>query len=253
MTIRIERHEAQAVSRLTLERADRGNSLSAQVVAELAAALDTSYRDGTRLLLIDAAGPNFCTGFDLSSLDDEDDDSLLARFVRIELLLQRIYRAPFVTVALAQGKAWGAGADLFAACSQRWVGDDTSFAFPGAAFGLVLGTGRLAARVGPERAEEWVTCGTRVDAATARAAGLATRRFSGPAQAEVAAALALAQSVSRVDGATLAALRNAVGPRGPRDDAADLARLVASAARPGLRERIRAYRAASARKSSPAS
>ena len=69
MTIRIERHEAQAVSRLTLERADRGNSLSAQVVAELAAALDTSYRDGTRLLLIDAAGPNFCTGFDLSPVD----------------------------------------------------------------------------------------------------------------------------------------------------------------------------------------
>jgi enoyl-CoA hydratase/carnithine racemase len=248
VTIRIERHAAQAFSRLTLERATKGNSLSAAMVADLAAALDTCHRDGTRVLLIDAAGANFCTGFDLSALDVEDDDSLLARFVRVEVLLQRVHRAPFLTIAVAQGKAWGAGADLFAACSQRWVCDDASLAFPGAAFGLVLGTGRLAARVGSSQAEEWVACGTRIDAPTALATGLATRRVPGAADTGVAAALEFAESSRRVDPVTLAALRNAAAARGHADDAVDLARLVRSAARPGLRERIQAYRAASARR-----
>ena len=113
MTIRTERHEAQALTRVTLDRGGKGNSLSAAMVADLAVVVDNCYGDGTRVLLFDADGANFCTGFDLSGLDDEDDDSLLARFVRVELFLQRIHRAPFLTIAYAQGKAWGAGADLF--------------------------------------------------------------------------------------------------------------------------------------------
>ena len=258
MTLRRDRYGAQAVSRLTLDRPAKGNSLSAALVADLAAALDACHRDGTRVLLIDAAGANFCTGFDLSDLDDEDDDSLLARFVRVELLLQRIHRAPFLTVAVARGKAWGAGADLFVACSQRWVHDDANFTFPGAAFGLVLGTGRLAARVGAPQAEAWVACGTRIDGASALATGLATRRLvttprAGPDSlpdegqgAAIAAAIALAESTHRVDAVTLGEIRNAAAARGDGDDALDLARLVRSAARPGLRDRIRAYRAASA-------
>jgi enoyl-CoA hydratase len=241
----LERHEAYALTRLTLNRPARGNSLSAAMVEELAHALEACRRDETRVLLIEASGTNFCTGFDLSALDEEDDDSLLARFVRLELLLQQLYRAPFITVAVASGKALGAGADLFAACSQRWVLEDASFAFPGAGFGLVLGTGRLALRVGAAQAEAWVAAGKRIDAATAVASGLASMRAEG---APLAAALALAGGAGRLDAETLAAIRVAADPRDAADDALDLARLVRSAARPGLVERIRAYRVAAARR-----
>jgi enoyl-CoA hydratase/carnithine racemase len=246
MTIRRERHDEQRLTRLTLDRAAKGNSLSAAMVAQLDEALQACCLDGTRVLLLDADGSNFCTGFDLSGLDDEDDDTLLARFVRVELLLQRLHRAPFITIAAAKGKAWGAGADLLAACSQRWVADDASFAFPGTAFGLVLGTGRLAARVGTAQAEAWVACGTRIDAAAALAAGLATRRLAG--DAVLPAALAWADACGRLDAATLAGIREAAEDRGASQDALDLARLIRSAARPGLRERILAYRAAAARR-----
>jgi hypothetical protein len=59
-----------------------------------------------------ANGSNFCAGFDLSALEEVRDADLLARFVRVEMLLQAVYFAEFDTVACAKGAAYGAGADL---------------------------------------------------------------------------------------------------------------------------------------------
>lgn len=239
----IEVHREGAITRLTLSRRDKGNSLSAEMVAQLGAAITTCYTDGTRGLLLEAAGANFCTGFDLSDLDQETDDSLLARFVRVELLLQSVDRAPFLTAALAQGKTWGAGADLFAACQLRWAAPGTTFAFPGAGFGLVLGTGRLGALVGAVHAGDWILNGRQIGMEEARAAGLVQHGANTP---DKAAALfeTLQQMLQRVDHSTQTQIGAALHPRNPSDDAIDLARLVESAARPGLKARIAAYRAA---------
>ena len=73
-----------------------------------------------------------------------------------------------------------------------------------------------------------------------------------PAVAAMAAVRTFSEATQAVDGATLAAIREAAGAVGQAAglaaDADDLARLVRSAARPGLRERIAAYRAKSARR-----
>lgn len=235
------------ITRLTLNRPQRGNALSAELAQALHDAVLACQRDGTRLLLIEGAGKHFCTGFDLGDLDSETDDTLLARFVRVELMLQAIYTAPFTTVARVHGRAMGAGADLAAACEQCWVADDSRFAFPGAAFGLVLGTARLAARVGPALARQWIGAGATIDADTALAAGLATRHFEADEHGKPDTALeALARQARRLDTETQAAIHAA--SRADGDELArQLAALVHSAARTGLRERIRAYREASAR------
>ena len=159
-----------AVLHLTLNRPDKGNALSAQLVQALTDALDqASAERDLRLVVLAGAGRHFCTGFDLSDLDQATDDGLLARFTRVELLLQAVHAAPFATLALAQGRAMGAGADLFAACTERWIVDDAKFAFPGAAFGLVLGTTRLTTRVGAPQAAEWIQSGAVFDATVALA------------------------------------------------------------------------------------
>src|SRR3546814_15241911 len=80
----------------------------------------------------------------------------MARFIRIELLLQARQAAPFLTVAVGHGRHIGAGADMFVACQRRIVVGEAAFRFPGAAFGLVLGTGRLARLVGSASACDWV-------------------------------------------------------------------------------------------------
>ena len=245
----IEVQREGALTVLKLARLAKGNSLSAAMVGQISAAVTTCHTDGTRALLIRADGANFCTGFDLSDLDAETDDTLLARFVRVELLLQSVHRAPFLTAALAQGKAWGAGADLFAACSLRWAAAGATFAFPGAGFGLVLGTGRLGALVGPAHASDWILRGRRVGAQDAMAAGLVQRCLAEP-QADDDLRQTLLQCTTRLDATSQRQIGVALRTRSAADDASDLARLVESAARPGLKGRIEAYRAATA---SPAS
>lgn len=228
-----------AVGHLRLERAAKGNSLSAELVAQLDAAIDRCSTDGLQAVLLDGAGKHFCTGFDLSELDSETDDSLLARFVRVELLLQKWHRAPFITAALAHGKTWGAGADLFAASALRWTRPDATFAFPGAGFGIVLGSGRLAALTGTGPATDWVTSGRVVAAEEATRSALV---LPTPEELDEPQALARLRSmVDRLDTDTLAQIRGATQTRTAADDAIDLARLARSAARPGLKQRIATY------------
>src|SRR3546814_4977267 len=77
---------------------------------------------------------------------------LVLRLIRIETLLQTVWHLPFPTLALARGRVFGAGADLFCACSRRVAEPGTSFRMPGLGFGIVLGTRRLMARVGADAA-----------------------------------------------------------------------------------------------------
>lgn len=245
-TLRVD----DGVALVELNRPARGNALSAPLVEALLAAIGRACADpGVHTLALAGAGRHFCTGFDLSGLEETSEGDLLMRFVRIETLLDAVWRAPVRTVAIATGRAWGAGADLFAACDERVAAPDASFRFPGAAFGIVLGTRRLAERVGTDRARAWVSTGTTLDATAAAAAGLASRVAAAPPESDAALAgwrheaLAEAPAVERE---TLVAIRAASRPAGgPGADAladADLAALVRSASRPGLKARILAYR-----------
>lgn len=222
---------------LTLNRPQQGNACSADLVRGLSAALSEAAQQGAPAVVLRGAGRHFCTGFDLSNLEAETDDSLLARFVRIELLLQQVARAPYLTVAIGHGRIMGAGADLFAACTVRAIHGDASFAFPGArGFGLVLGTRRLAGRVGPQAALDWVESARTIAADEALRTGLASLRIDQPQ--DVAAVLA-ARSLQHAG--VREALAHAVSPSQAREDAGDLDQLVRSAARAGLRDRIAAY------------
>ncbi|MBT2326879.1 enoyl-CoA hydratase/isomerase family protein [Variovorax paradoxus] len=228
---------SQQLWRISLNRPQAGNACSTEVVRQLYEAMDDAVRERAPAVVIQGQGRHFCTGFDLADLAQETDDTLLARFVRIELLLQRIARAPGPVLAVAQGRAVGAGADIFAACSVRLATSDASFSFPGArGFGLVLGTRRLAARVGADVALEWVESGRTIGAEEACRRGLATAIIEGPgAVDEIVAGRA------NPDRLLASALRHAIDARADADDASDLDLLVRSAARPGLRDRIANY------------
>ena len=223
-------HQAGVIT-LTLQRPERGNALGPELVEALISAAEAAMADqSVHTLVLRGAGRHFCTGLDLTDLATLSDGDLLLRLVRIETLLALLWRAPIRTVALAHGRTWGAGADLFAVCEQRWVHPNTTLRFPGAQFGIVLGTRRLAERIGVDAARALVLEGGELDAPQALSLGLATQL--GDMAAELAA--------PRPDAATARAIRSAT-----RDDCrdADLAALVRSAARPGLQLRITAYRA----------
>lgn len=226
-----------AVTTLTLNRPDKANALSAALVDALAAAVAAAHHDGTRLLVLKGNGRNFCAGFDFGGFETATEGDLLLRFARIETMLQAVYHAPFATLALAQGKSFGAGADLVLACGSRVAAPDAEFRMPGLKFGLQLGTRRLAARIGGDAArallaasktfgaEEGVRLGFLHGIAAAEAwLGLIERAAAEAQQLSPAAA-------ARLYTASVSDSR-----------AADLADLVRSAIEPGLKERIREYR-----------
>jgi len=137
---------------VTLNRPDKANALAAPLVEALHAAISTATNDGTTVFTIQANGRNFCAGFDLSSLENETDDTIIPRLMDLERMLQALYYAPFATISLIHGGAFGAGFDLALACDYRLASVDARFRMPGWRMGLALGTRRTAHRVGAERA-----------------------------------------------------------------------------------------------------
>ncbi len=237
MAIVETRRTADGATRITLNRPEKANALSEAMIDALLDAFAAACADGTRLLILDSTGKHFCAGFDLGDLDDCSDGDLLLRFVRIETALQTLYHLPFPTLALAKGRAMGAGADLFAACSRRVAAPGTQFRMPGLAFGILLGTRRLAARIGADAARRIQNETRAFDAAEAHGLGFASDIVAeADWPAVVSAATGAANTLS--PDATAALFRATAADTRPED----MADLVASAARPGLTARIRAYR-----------
>ncbi|MFM9999313.1 MAG: enoyl-CoA hydratase/isomerase family protein [Burkholderiaceae bacterium] len=228
MIILDARHD-DGVLTLALNRPEIGNALGADLVEALIGAASAAIADeAVHTLVLRGAGKHFCTGLDLSDLHSASDGELLLRLVRIETLLALLWHAPLRTVALAQGRAWGAGADLFAVCEHRVAAADTTLRFPGAQFGIVLGTRRLMERVGADAARAAVIGGAEIAAHQALALGLAS-----------AIGEAFSLAAPRVSRSAAAAIRDAT--RNDHRDA-DLAALVRSASAPGLKARIQSYR-----------
>jgi len=225
------------VTALTLNRPDKANALNAPLVDALTAAAEAAHHNGTRLLILKGAGRNFCAGFDFGGYENSSEGDLLLRFARIEMLLQSLFHAPFATLALAQGKNFGAGVDLVLACGGRIVAPDAQFRMPGLKFGLQLGTRRLAARIGGDAARALLAASKTFDADEGLRIGFLDRiaaQDAWPACIERAATEAQQLSpaaAARLHAATVIDTR-----------ATDLADLVRSASEPGLKERISEYR-----------
>lgn len=75
---------------LTLNRPEKRNALSSDLIEALLAAVQDAKAAQTPLLVLQGAGANFSAGFDFTSFEEQSESDLLLRFVRIEALLQEI-------------------------------------------------------------------------------------------------------------------------------------------------------------------
>ncbi len=232
----LRKHDNQ-VTRLTLHRPQKANALSASLVEALLDAIEYAATDGTRLLIIEGAGPHFCAGFDFTDLQTHGESDLALRFIRIEILLQALYHAPFETLALAQGRVFGAGADIIAGCGLRIAAPDTTFRLPGLHFGVALGTRRLVHRIGADKARDILANSRTFAAEEALAIGFLTGVAP---QNDWPDIITGAQTTAEtLTPAAAAALHRRTVTDSRAEDMAELARSVST---PGLKERIRRYR-----------
>jgi hypothetical protein len=100
MTLRIDKDESHWT--ITLSRPDKLNALSAELIDALDDAFEEVAAAGVPLVALRGEGRCLSAGFDMTGVEQQSEGDLLLRFVRIELLLQRIVALPCLTVAFAQ-------------------------------------------------------------------------------------------------------------------------------------------------------
>jgi methylglutaconyl-CoA hydratase len=192
--VRVHRRGAVTVAELT--RPETGNALSAQLVAELTAAVAASIQDGVRALVLAGSGRHFCTGADLRELAagaEASAEEREAEAERLAALYGALLRSPVLTVAAVQGAAYGGGAGLAEACDLIVASPEARFQFSEVRLGFVpaLVATFLPRRLSPATLARLVLDPHPIDARAAMTLGLVDRVTDEP----LAAAEAWAREV----------------------------------------------------------
>jgi enoyl-CoA hydratase/carnithine racemase len=165
-------------ARIVLNRPERRNALSLELIDEMIAALrELSAGDAVRAIVIEGAGPAFSAGHDLAEMIDRDKTSFAHLFERCTLMMETIHELPQPVIAKVHGIATAAGCQLVAACDLAVAAEGTRFATPGVKIGLFCSTPMVpvSRAIGRKRAMQMLLTGEPIDADTAFAWGLVNR------------------------------------------------------------------------------
>ncbi len=139
--------DARGVAVLTLNRPEKHNALSAQMIAELTqVAGQIAGDDAIRVVVLTGAGASFCAGGDLGWMRDQmaaDGPARAAEARRLADMLGALNRLPKPLIGRIQGQAFGGGIGMMSVC-------DVAIGVDGAKFGLTeTRLGLIPATIGP--------------------------------------------------------------------------------------------------------
>lgn len=159
---------------ITLNRPEKLNAISKQMVTELNQALDLAQLDETiRVILVKGEGRAFSAGFDLEYDADSD--------IRHELqddfnLIMRFWDSPKPTIAAVHTYCLGGALELAVACDITIAARGCRFGEPEVKFGSGIVAMLLPYAIGPKRAKEMLLTGNdRIGSETAESWGLVNR------------------------------------------------------------------------------
>jgi len=239
--------DPRGIATLTLNRPERHNAMSAQMIAELTdAAARIAADDGIRAVILTGAGDSFCAGADLGWMQDQmaaDSATRAAGARRLALMLRALNELPKPLIGRVNGQAFGGGLGLIAVCDLAIAADSAVFAFSETRLGIIPATigPYVIARMGEARAREVFFSARRFTAPEAQRLGLIARTapdLDAAVEAEVAPYLATAPAAV----ARAKALVRSLGP--VIDDAVidrTAAALVAAWESPEAQEGITAF------------
>jgi len=160
---------------VTLDRAERRNALSLELMLELIEALDEIGRNPeVRAVILAARGKVFCSGHDLGQMTGRDIGEYRRIFDVCTDLMQKLQSIPQPVIAEVQGIATAAGCQLVATCDLAIGAEEAAFATPGVKIGLFCTTPMVALTraVGRKRAMQMLLTGELVPARSAAEWGL---------------------------------------------------------------------------------
>jgi enoyl-CoA hydratase/carnithine racemase len=170
------------VLRLTINREDKRNALSAAVMGGMLQAVrDASTNDAIKVIVVGSAGERiFCAGADLAvmgqdatGLEQHEGRGLLAK------LVVAMRECPVPVVARVQGLCLAGGIGLAAGCDVVLARESAAFGLPEVDRGLwpFMVSALLARHVSPKHAMDRMLIGDRFDAQTAYEMGIVSRVF----------------------------------------------------------------------------
>jgi enoyl-CoA hydratase/carnithine racemase len=174
------RSERGGVLTVTLNRGDRFNPLSSEMITALQAELDAIAADASvRVVVLAAEGKGFCAGHDLKEMRAHAADKRWQRelFDGCGRMMISLTRLPQPVIARVHGIATAAGCQLVSMCDLAVAADTAAFALPGVNIGVFCSTPAVGVvrNVGRKRAMEMLLTGSTIDAQTALAWGLVNR------------------------------------------------------------------------------
>jgi len=171
---------------ITLNRPEKRNAISAEMIEELLAALDGAESSAARVVLLTGAGKAFCSGMDLDSLKaiaPQSAEQNLEASRQVARLFRRLYSFPKPLIAAVNGPAIAGGCGIAMLCDFTLAVPDATFGYTEVRIGFIPAfvSVFLIRQVGEKRARDLLLTGRIFDAAEAHRIGLVTE--VGPADA----------------------------------------------------------------------
>lgn len=236
--------DARGVATLTLNRPDKHNALSAQMLAEVTqAASDLGQNDAVRVVLLRGAGKSFCAGGDLAWMREQmqaDPDTRAHAAGKLAYMLQALNTLPKPLIGALQGNAFGGGVGMASVCDVAVGVDHLKMGLTETRLGIIPATigPYVLARMGEGRARRVFMSSRVFDAFEAVDLGLLARAVPGDdleaaveaevipylscAPGAVAAAKAMARNLGpRIDAETIAMTIKALKTRWETDEAVE--------------------------------
>src|SRR5216117_1061386 len=168
--------ESPQTSVVTLNRPERRNALTLELLTEVCAAIKVaSEQPEQRILILRGAGAAFCTGLDLKEAADSTKAHATAEMVANTLVA--ISQTHLVTIAAVHGAAVAGGAAIMSACDFVVAAQGTKIGYPEVRRGLVAGLVMtfLRRQVGERNMRELLLGSEIIDADRAKEIGLVNR------------------------------------------------------------------------------
>jgi methylglutaconyl-CoA hydratase len=176
----IEVHQADGVATITLNRPEKRNAISYELIGDLLRALEEVRNSPARVLILTGAGKAFCSGMDLDNLK-----SLIGRTPEQSLedsrtmvsLFRSLYEFPKPTIAAVNGAAIAGGTGLALLCDFTLAVPEAKFGYTEVRIGFVpaIVSTFLLRQVGEKIARDLLLTGRIFDAPEALRIGLLTQ------------------------------------------------------------------------------
>lgn len=166
---------------VTLNRPEKRNALSFELVTELKTAFTTLENDEhVKIIILNAHGPTFCAGADLTYLQQLQDFSYeenLADSNHLKELLLQIYTLKKVVIAQVQGHALAGGCGLATVCDFVFAVPEAKFGYTEVKIGFIPAIVMvfLLRKIGEAKVKQLVLSGDLVSAEEAHQLGIVNK------------------------------------------------------------------------------